>query len=97
MPFDDWIAANPAKKPIALKNMFEVLEGVFSKGPPNVRNPIVHVLLLQALTHASPDLIQNLIAVVKDQLIEIVHTREGACAAIICITNASVKVSSYRT
>ncbi|CDH51464.1 pumilio domain-containing protein kiaa0020homolog [Lichtheimia corymbifera JMRC:FSU:9682] len=79
----------PEKKDSVLKFMSETLIGCTDKG--TIVHSIVHKALLQYLTYADAKDRENMMAHIRDNLQEILHTREGAKVAMICISYASPK------
>ncbi|KAK4512687.1 Mitochondrial import inner membrane translocase subunit tim8 [Mucor velutinosus] len=86
---DDLLAAFPDKKEPVLKHMAEMLRGCLDKG--TITNSIVHKALYQYMTLADDKGREEMMGHLKESLQEIVHTREGAWVAMICLSIAAPK------
>ncbi|KAI9232139.1 MAG: armadillo-type protein, partial [Podila humilis] len=80
---------NPAKKDNIMKHLLETLKGCMEKG--TVGFSIVHRGLLEYFEHADAKGIQEMLDVMKEQAVEILHTKEGAQVAMFCLMYASPK------
>ncbi|KAI9596593.1 armadillo-type protein [Syncephalis fuscata] len=83
------IEEQPEKRESILKNMAEALNRALTKG--TINNSIVHRLLLEYLTFGDDNDIANMIGLVKEQIAEIVHTKDGAQAAMLILAHSSPK------
>ncbi|CAO3587481.1 unnamed protein product [Absidia cylindrospora] len=79
----------PEKKEPVLKFMVDMLKGCLDKG--TLVHSIVHKALLQYLTLADAKGRDELMSLLRDSLQEIVHTREGARVAMLCLSYSSPK------
>ncbi|KAI9248550.1 armadillo-type protein [Phascolomyces articulosus] len=79
----------PDKKDAVLRFMSETLMGCMDKG--TVVHSIVHKALYQFLTLADPKARENVMQHLRDNLQDILHTREGAKVAMICLSYATPK------
>jgi pumilio family protein 6 len=79
----------PEKKEPVLKYMADMLKGCLDKG--TLVHSIVHKALLQYLTLADAKGRDELMSLLRDSLQEIVHTREGARVAMLCLSYSSPK------
>ncbi|KAI8349206.1 armadillo-type protein [Choanephora cucurbitarum] len=86
---DDLLAAFPDKKDAVLRHMSETLQGCLDKG--TIVNSIVHKALYQYMSLADEKGREEMMGHLKDSLQDIVHTREGAWVAMICLSIASPK------
>ncbi|KAF9300882.1 pumilio domain member 6 [Mortierella antarctica] len=80
---------NPAKKDTIMKHLLDTLTGCMEKG--TVGFSIVHRGLLEYFEHADAKGIQAMMDVMKEQAVEILHTKEGAQVAMFCLLYASPK------
>ena len=78
---------HPEKKDRILEHIFNTLTTVINKG--TIHLSIVHRILLDYINHA-PN-ITDLLDFIKDQIVEILHTKEGSQVAIQCISKATAK------
>ncbi|KAI8051591.1 armadillo-type protein [Syncephalis plumigaleata] len=85
----DIIAEQPDKRATILKHMAEALNRSLTKG--TINNSIVHRLLLEYLTFGDDNDITNMIGLVKEQIAEIVHTKDGAQAAMLMLAHSTPK------
>ncbi|KAK3814555.1 MAG: armadillo-type protein [Linnemannia elongata] len=85
----DILAQNPTKKDNIMKHLMETLKGCMEKG--TVEFSIVHRGLLEYFEHADAKGIQEMLDVMKEQAVEILHTKEGAQVAMLCLLHASPK------
>ncbi|KAI9020779.1 armadillo-type protein [Phycomyces nitens] len=86
---DELLEKLPEKKDSILKYMGEMLDGCMDKG--TVVNSIVHKALLQYLVLADDKGRENVLGHIKENLQDIVHTREGARVAMLCLSYATPK------
>ncbi|KAI9282497.1 armadillo-type protein [Umbelopsis sp. AD052] len=86
---DELLEKHPEKKDGVLRYMAETLGGCTDKG--TVGNSIIHKALFEYFSRADEKGIQNMMEQLKDQLAEIVHTKEGSQVAMLCIAHASPK------
>lgn len=87
------LAAHPEKKDLILKSIEQSLNAVINKGAPLIRNSLFHKLLYDYFTCANVKSIQSIIQNLEDNVVEIIHTREGALAAVYFIAYGSAKVN----
>ncbi|KAF8968678.1 pumilio domain member 6 [Entomortierella lignicola] len=80
---------NPAKKDNILKHLMETLTGCMEKG--TIGLSIVHRGLLEYFEHADAKGIQEMLDVMKEQAVEMLHTKEGAQVAMLCFLYATPK------
>ncbi|KAG0267409.1 pumilio domain member 6 [Mortierella polycephala] len=80
---------NPIKKDNIMKHLMETLKGCMEKG--TVAFSIVHRGLLEYFEHADAKGIQEMLDMMKEQAVEILHTKEGAQVAMLCLLHASPK------
>ncbi|KAF9310694.1 pumilio domain member 6 [Podila horticola] len=80
---------NPTKKDNIMKHLLDTLTGCMEKG--TVGFSIVHRGLLEYFEHADAKGIQAMLDVMKEQAVEILHTKEGAQVAMFCLLYASPK------
>lgn len=90
---DELLKNLPEKKETVLKFMAETLTGCMDKG--TVVHSIVHTALYQYLTLADDKGRQDMFAHLRDNVQDILHTREGSKVAIMLVSYASPKVLSY--
>jgi pumilio family protein 6 len=88
---DEFLEEHPEKKDAILRYMSETLSGCTDKG--TIGNSIIHKALYEYFIRADEKGIHNMMEHLKDQLAEIIHTKEGAQVAMLCIAYASPKVS----
>ncbi|KAJ2957959.1 hypothetical protein NQZ79_g6437 [Umbelopsis isabellina] len=86
---DEFLEEHPEKKDAILRYMSETLSGCTDKG--TIGNSIIHKALYEYFIRADEKGIHNMMEHLKDQLAEIVHTKEGAQVAMLCIAYASPK------
>ncbi|KAK3814494.1 MAG: armadillo-type protein, partial [Benniella sp.] len=80
---------NPSKRDSIMKHLMETLTGCLEKG--TIGFSIVHRGLLEYFLHADAKGIQDMLDVMKEQAVEILHTKEGAQVAMLCLLHASPK------
>ncbi|KAG0008076.1 pumilio domain member 6 [Entomortierella chlamydospora] len=80
---------NPAKKENIMKHLMETLTGCLEKG--TIGFSIVHRGLLEYFEHADAKGIQEMLDVMKEQAVEMLHTKEGAQVAMLCLLYATPK------
>ncbi|KAJ3161424.1 hypothetical protein HDU86_007206 [Geranomyces michiganensis] len=89
---EELIAQTPEKKPVIVKHLREVLNSVLEKGFTNIGHlTIVHRAILEYMTFAEEKQMVDLIELLKDHLVTILHTREGARVAQLCILHSGPK------
>ncbi|ORX62028.1 ARM repeat-containing protein [Hesseltinella vesiculosa] len=86
---DELLAKLPEKKDAVLRHMSEVLKGCLDKG--TLVHSIVHRPLLQYLTLADDKGRGEMMALLRDNLQDMVHTRDGARVAMLCLAYSSPK------
>ncbi|RKO88582.1 armadillo-type protein, partial [Blyttiomyces helicus] len=83
---------HPNKKSAIVKNLRENLMSLLSKATSNIgQTTIVHRALLEYLTYAEERDSADLLELLQDHLLSIVHTREGARVVQICILRSGPK------
>ena len=97
---EDALKKHPEKREYILKDMWKYLQPIVEKGV--FTNTMVHTLLRDFLTHCSKESRTSLIESLREGLAPIVHTRDGARVAMLCLwhgTNRDRKVilKSLRT
>ncbi|KAG0344803.1 pumilio domain member 6 [Podila humilis] len=80
---------NPSKRENIMKHLLTTLTGCMEKG--TVGLSVVHRGLLEYFEHADAKGIQEMLDVMKEQAVEILHTKEGAQVAMFCLLYASPK------
>jgi pumilio homology domain family member 6 len=86
------LESDPVKKPYILKHLRQTLDSVLEKGTFNLgRTPILHRAVSEYITHAEPAASRDLIELLKDHLVHILHTRDGAHVASWCILHSAPK------
>ena len=97
------LTKHPLKRQSILRHMRLSIDGVLQKGSFNLgRTPILHRAIWEYLDNADATVAQDMIELLKDHLVHILHTREGARIAQYCILHASPKerkliVKSFKT
>jgi pumilio family protein 6 len=86
---DEILKSKPEKKESIVKHLFQTLSKTLDKGTLN--HTIVHKGLLEFFTHASNDQIQDMIELLKELAVEILHTKEGSLVAMKCFLYATPK------
>lgn len=89
LPLVELLAAHPEKRDVVMHSLFKALKSSIEKG--SIGFTILHRALLYFTRAANPAERTELIDLVKDQLPEIVHTRDGAEVACLVIAYASAK------
>lgn len=88
----DMIKKNPLKKDSITRHLGEVVNSILEKGTCNIATvSIVHRAVLEYLLLAEDKAIQDMIDLLKDHLVHILHTREGARVAQLCILHSTSK------
>jgi len=86
----------PIKKESILKHLQHTLSSILGKGGWDITaHTIVHRALMEYFQYADEHNIQNMIEFVKDHIVHILHTREGAYVARRAILYASPKERKY--
>ncbi|KAF9582588.1 pumilio domain member 6 [Lunasporangiospora selenospora] len=83
------LETHPAKKDSIMKHLMETLTACLEKG--TVGYSIVHRGLLEYFEHADAKGIQEMLEVMKEQAVEMLHTKEGAQVAMLCLLYATPK------
>ncbi|KAG0164793.1 pumilio domain member 6 [Apophysomyces sp. BC1015] len=86
---EDLLEALPEKKDSILRFMSETLKGCMDKG--TIVHSIVHKALYQYLSLADEKGREPITGHLRDNLQDIVHTREGAWVAMLCLSYATPK------
>jgi pumilio family protein 6 len=88
----DLLKESPAKKPYVMKHLREAIDSIIDKGQADIGpHSIVHKIILEYLNHADASDIVTLIEPLKDQIIRILHTREGSRLSQIVFAHATAK------
>ncbi|PVU88622.1 hypothetical protein BB561_005761 [Smittium simulii] len=87
------VSSNPEKKPIILKNLKQAIETLINKD--HVHLSIVHKCILEYVLNANLTEIQELVSIMRDIIVEILHTKDGAKAGAICFFYATSKDRKY--
>ncbi|ORX50263.1 ARM repeat-containing protein [Piromyces finnis] len=86
----------PIKKESILKHLQHTLSSILGKGGWDITaHTIVHRALMEYFQYADERNIQNMIEFVKDHIVHILHTREGAYVARKAILYATPKERKY--
>jgi len=86
----------PIKKESILKHLQHTLSSILGKGGWDITaHTIVHRALMEYFQYADEHSIQNMIEFVKDHIVHILHTREGAYVARKAILYATPKERKY--
>ncbi|KAG0317763.1 pumilio domain member 6 [Dissophora globulifera] len=80
---------DPSKKDKILKYLMETVTGCLEKG--TIQFSIVHRALLEYFENADAKGIQEMMEVMKEQAVEMLHTKEGAQVAMQCLLYATPK------
>jgi pumilio family protein 6 len=92
MSLKDLLDKEPMKKQYILKYMKEAIDSVLEKASFNVgRTPILHRVILDYLQIADGSVYKTIIEMLQDHLVHMLHTREGAKIAQLCILNGGPK------
>lgn len=83
------IARHPERQQLMLKNLLDTIARAVRKG--SIGFTIVHHSLLQCLEHGNASQRGECVELIKDQIAEIVHTKDGSDAAIRAFALASAK------
>ncbi|KAI8899814.1 armadillo-type protein [Globomyces pollinis-pini] len=89
---EELIKANPLKKPYILKHMRSAIDSVLEKATFNLgKTPILHRAIFDYVTLADESVSKDMIEYLKDHLVHMLHTREGAQITQYCILHATPK------
>ncbi|CAG8476991.1 1662_t:CDS:2 [Diversispora eburnea] len=90
LKLEDLIAENPSNKDKIVENLYLTIKNFMKK--PEILNFIIpHRILLDFLTHANEVKILSIIQLIDKHIPEILHTREGSRAAMLCFSHANAK------
>ena len=78
-----------SKRVSILNNLQATLLSVLDKG--NIAHSITHKLMLEFVQNASESQMETFIGTFKEQLVEILHTKDGHLVAIKCLSLAGAK------
>lgn len=97
---DDALKKHPAMKEYILKDFRSALQPIIDKGV--FTNTMVHTLLKDFLSHCSVGDRNGVIEAMKESLVPIIHTRDGARVAMMCLWHGTNKdrktiLKSFRT
>lgn len=81
--------SNEEKRAKVLKYLREALDALINKG--SLQHTLIHRMMLEYVQYEEVAKIQDWISVVEGQLVEIVHTFEGARVVAKCLTVATAK------
>lgn len=92
--------ANAEKRGKVLKCLREALDGLINKG--SLQHTLIHRLMLEYVQHEETAKLQDWISTFEGQLVEILHTFEGARVVSRCIAVATAKqrkniIKSFKT
>ncbi|XP_072023849.1 pumilio homolog 3-like [Amphiura filiformis] len=96
----DILAKHPESKQSILDHMLSVLTPLVEKSV--IKHTIVHKALLDFLTHASINMRAELIQMMREIVVQILHTHDGAKAAMYCFWFGTTKdrkhiIKSFKT
>ncbi|KAJ1757966.1 Pumilio y domain member 6 [Coemansia sp. RSA 2523] len=86
---DAVLATTPQKRETAMDSLKSTVTPLLEKG--TVQYSIVHRALLDYIRFADPSERQQVIETMRELVVEILHTRDGAHAAMLCLLYGSVK------
>jgi len=94
------LAKNPEKREVVMRNLRDNLLKVVSKGP--WRLTLVHTLLMEYMTHCDPESLSEFSDLLKNELVNILHTKDGSRVAMMCLWHGTPKdrktiVKSFKT
>ncbi|KAK3872402.1 hypothetical protein Pcinc_022502 [Petrolisthes cinctipes] len=97
---DDVLKKYPEKKEIILKDLHRALQPIITKGV--FTNTMVHTLIRDFLIHSSTGDRTAIIESLRENLVPIIHTRDGARVAMLCLWHGTGKdrkviIKSLRT
>ncbi|CAG8568746.1 6085_t:CDS:2 [Acaulospora morrowiae] len=90
LSIDELVAEDPLTKDRIVESLSIAIQN-FMKKPELLRFIIPHRVLLDFFTYANEIKIRSTIELIGKHVPEILHTREGARVAMICLTHASAK------
>ncbi|EGF81784.1 hypothetical protein BATDEDRAFT_23402 [Batrachochytrium dendrobatidis JAM81] len=86
------LETEPDKKPTILRHLRQALDSVLQKGSFNLaKTPILHRAIYEYISLADIKVAKDMIELLKDHLVHILHTRDGARIAQYCILHATPK------
>lgn len=80
---------SPEKRNPIMKNLWENISASINKG--SIGFTIIHRALLEYIRQANDTEMQECIETIREQIAEIVHTKDGSEAAMLCLARASAK------
>ena len=86
---EEFLMSFPEKKESILRCMEATLKTIVDKG--TLQYYIVHRILWQFFRHAEPKQIVNIFEILKEHLVEILHTNEGSRVAMRCLSLGNAK------
>ncbi|XP_050711050.1 pumilio homolog 3-like [Eriocheir sinensis] len=97
---DDALKKHPEMKEYILKDLRTALQPIIDKGV--FTNTMVHTLMKDFLSHCSVGDRNGVIEALKESLVPIIHTRDGARVAMLCLWHGTNKdrktiLKSFRT
>ncbi|KAJ3267557.1 hypothetical protein HK104_005776, partial [Borealophlyctis nickersoniae] len=89
---DTLLTQLPAKKPVILKHLRDSLLSILQKGSASIGHlTIIHRAIYEYLSLADPKSIPEITELLKDHLVHILHTRDGARVTQLVIAHAGPK------
>lgn len=88
-PLDELFKEKPDIKNPILRDLGVVVRAVIDKGL--LAHSIVHRILLDYLTYLAPSEIKDMVRALRDQVVHILHTKEGAQIGTWCVTYGTPK------
>ncbi|RHZ79813.1 hypothetical protein Glove_140g119 [Diversispora epigaea] len=90
LSLEDLIAEDPSNKDKIVENLYLTIKNLMKK--PEILNFIIpHRILLDFFTHANEAKILSIVQLIDKHIPEILHTREGSRAAMLCFSHANAK------
>lgn len=84
------VAEDPLKKPFILKNLRDIV--LIAANKASFKHSLIHRLLAEYMELCTDtDAVAEMVDAVKERLMEIAHTRDGARVCVRCVWNANAK------
>ncbi|KAI9293435.1 ARM repeat-containing protein [Neoconidiobolus thromboides FSU 785] len=83
------LKSNEAKRESILQSLYDSLVKILNKGI--INHSIIHHALIEYLDNANPAQIQEMIGLLKEHVVEILHTKDGSKVAMKCLLYGNVK------
>lgn len=83
------LKGSPEKAPLILAHLKNCISSILDKGTSNLA--IVHRIILEYIQNVGEKEIQDLVFLMKDQIVEMVHTMEGSMVTIMGIAYSNAK------